>query len=84
MKYFGVTSDDPYERQDELRAEGRLLQNFEIIKCGLGYFEAQELEERCASIYRRCEKSESHPGGQRKAGNVHSVYSYDSTDPDFL
>ena len=78
MTYFGMTSyDDPYERRDEWKAEGRNVRNFDIVKRGLTYDEAQELEKEKARTCSRCEKSESHPGGPRKAGNVYSVYSYE-------
>ena len=77
MTYIGMSSQ-PYIRKGQWESAGRQVQNFRIIKSGLYYHEAQDLENSLLTEYKRCcPHSEGHPGGRPVDGPVYSVYAYE-------
>lgn len=72
MKRVGITSD-PERRKKEHQNKYPDFRNWQIRAERLSYGQAQEKEDE----YKR-EGYEGSPGGQKKEGNVYSVYTFES------
>ena len=72
MKYVGMTSRDPYLRKQGQENKGRFVLNFTVIKKGLTYDKAMELENK----YKIMDYEEVESGGTKVPGPVYSVYEY--------
>ena len=71
MKYVGMTSRDPMIRKREWELKQKIY-HFTIIKRFLSYDDALLLE----NTYRQMGYTSS-PGGERKDGNIYSVYTFE-------